>query len=352
MKSFLNAAGRFTLTLLFTLIAVGEDAFAMEQNAPSESVIGTAHLRVERLAVRIPSSIGGLGLAGLSAVTVGDSIYLFGGDTWDEKVGITNTLLRFDTRTQSFTKVQTKGTMPRIKITSAIFDGTDVYLFGGFTPQGLSDQIIRFNPKTAELEVLTPPAVLPSPRGRTAAFFDGRYAWILGGNIGSFKPTGYLDEIVRFDPKTHEVKLMNEKLPFPVANRIGVVYDSKTAYLPGGMISKEPTKTDNIVAYVPGGGARVLEGAALPFHADGGAFELMNGLVVIIGGGKTPEDDPSALLSNILLFDPASNRLKDAGVALPSPRKGTAAARVGDSIYLFGGTKIDEVVKLTFRVGL
>jgi N-acetylneuraminic acid mutarotase len=299
----------------------------------------------------MPSPLDGLGLQGLSAVTVGDSIYLFGGDTWDKKVGITNTLLRFDTRTQSFTKVQTKGTMPRIKITSAIFDGTDVYLFGGFTAQGLlSDQIIRFNPKTAELEALAPPAVLPSPRGRTAAFFDGRYVWILGGNIGSFKPAGYLDEIVRFDPKTHEVKLMNEKLPFPVANRIGVVFDGKTAYLPGGMIAEEPTKTDKIVAYGLGGGVRVLEGAALPFHADGGAFELMNGLVVIMGGGKTPEDDPSALLSNILLFDPASNRLKDAGVTLPSPRKGTAAARVGDSIYLFGG-KVGEVAKITLRVG-
>ena len=86
---------------------------------------------------------------------------------------------------------------PRAGI-SAIWDGTNVYVFGG---DGAGTAIARFNPATEE--VTTIGASLPNASFITSAAYDGTHAFVFGGMLADGSTS--TNEITRFDPATETI---------------------------------------------------------------------------------------------------------------------------------------------------
>jgi hypothetical protein len=155
---------------------------------------------------------------GTSAVfdVVGPFVYIFGGkydsDTYYD------TIMRWDFDEGGIGPVDLipiKLPTP-VAYTSAVWDQTPgkAFIFGGETDTDpYVGTITEFDPNDSgsEVEEYTNAAIIP-PRSKTAAVFDGRYAYIFGGASTS----GSLDEIVRFNPNgdwTEGVQLMCMPLP-------------------------------------------------------------------------------------------------------------------------------------------
>ncbi|MBW3584168.1 MAG: hypothetical protein KY455_13845 [Euryarchaeota archaeon] len=128
-------------------------------------------------------------------------VYLFGGheDTDGTSASschpachVGTQILSFDPRTA---EIQTMAdALPSERwYTSATFDGTYAYVFGGVNDTEARDEILRFDPRNGEVLVI---GDLPSPRGGTSTVSTANRAYIFGGD----DLDGTLDEIVRFQP--------------------------------------------------------------------------------------------------------------------------------------------------------
>jgi hypothetical protein len=73
--------------------------------------------------------------------------------------------------------------------TSAIWDGNNVYIFGGVVDENGSfpmsaktvGDILKFNPESENLRIMD--TTLPSNRSSTSALWSGKYVYILGGDF-------------------------------------------------------------------------------------------------------------------------------------------------------------------------
>jgi fibronectin type 3 domain-containing protein len=77
--------------------------------------------------------------------------------------------------------------------TSAAWDGTVAYIFGGEGPNGTLGEILRFDPVEQTVTLL---GTLPTARTGTSAVWAGTDAYVFGGDEGETRT----DEIVRFTP--------------------------------------------------------------------------------------------------------------------------------------------------------
>ena len=77
--------------------------------------------------------------------------------------------------------------------TSAVWNGTYAYVFGGGSESSAINQIVRYNPSTDTVTVMS--ATLPTGRGINAAVWTGTYAYIFGGYDGY----SCLNQILRYD---------------------------------------------------------------------------------------------------------------------------------------------------------
>jgi len=113
---------------------------------------------------------------------------------------------------------------------AAAWDGTDIYLFGGVSTDGQTDQILRFSPRTETVTVL--PQRLPAARQAATAVWTGSQILVVGG-AGAERD---FSQIVRFDPATHAVTTAAAQLPTP-RRGVGVAWTGRVAYLVGGYSS-------------------------------------------------------------------------------------------------------------------
>ncbi len=171
--------------------------------------------------------------------------------------------------------------------TSAVWDDAEqvAYIFGGFNENGdeagaqchpnCMRGILRFDPNAqAQSQSVDPmPVELPSDRWNTSAVFDGRYAYVIGGE----DRTGPIDEIVRFDPVEMEVAVVGS-LPTS-RTQTSAITDGTDAFIFGGLEQGNVT-TDEIVQFSPsspqslstqaGAGAGEIELSWSPPIDDGG----------------------------------------------------------------------------------
>lgn len=181
-------------------------------------------------------------------------------------------------------------------------------------------------------------ATLPTPIYQASAIWDGNYAFLFGGCKLTGKPcedNGYLDTIVRFDPGTGEVRVMNATLPNP---RLGTtaVWDGHNAYIFGGydergdyrkQILRYNTTTDTI----SGTGEPLIVRVAF-------ASSFWDGSKAYVLGGQTLELGLSNFWFNgIQVYDPKNNSVEFADSVLPTGRYATSAIWTGSNALIFGG---------------
>lgn len=146
--------------------------------------------------------------------------------------------------------LQTK--LPHVRAgSSAVWDGKDAYIFGGWYVDETNraqylDDIVRFNPDANE--VVTMKARLPMGRAFTTAVRDGQYAYIFGGQSEYVNGTGVdLDEILRYDPSTDTIEVLQVKLPFGTEAAMAVWIGSDAYIFGGGDVFRGGNSRDNIV---------------------------------------------------------------------------------------------------------
>ena len=228
-----------------------------------------------------------------AATAPNGKIYVFGGNSFD---GYSDDIFEFDPVTQSVTTLE--ATLPRgsYDTSAATAPNGKIYVFGGTSSGGTSqyflDDILEFDPITQSVTTLE--ATLPSGRADTsAATAPNGKIYVFGGydaNSGS-----YLDDIIEFDPVTQSVTTLSETLP-------SVRFGTSAATAPNGKI------------YVFGG---------------------------VLGSGR--------YLDDILEFDPVTQTVTTLEATLPSTRFGTSAATAPNGkIYVFGGVfgdRLDDILE-------
>jgi N-acetylneuraminic acid mutarotase/fibronectin type 3 domain-containing protein len=258
---------------------------------------------------------------GTSAIWDGTNAYIFGGDSL-------NQIVRYNPGTDTATV--TGATLPTARrFTSAVWDGTNAYIFGGWDDAGLLNEIVRYNPATNT--VVTMSATLPSGRWGTSAVWDGTNAYIFGGT-----DTGatHRDQIVRYNPVTNAVTIMSVTLPSG-RDRTSAIWDGTNAYVFGGWDGG----WDEIVRYNPATNSVTTMSAVLPSNR-WATSAVWDGTSAYIFGGYD-----GARLGDVVRYNPLTNSVTTMSADLPSNRSGTSAIWDGTSAYVFGGESLDEIVQ-------
>ncbi len=205
--------------------------------------------------------------------------------------------------------------------TSAVWDGTNAYIFGG-ADAGWLNQIVRYNPASNTVATMT--ATLPTGRYRTSAVWDGTNAYIFGGEDAS----SLLNQIVRYNPSTNTVTAMTATLP---TGRYGTsaVWDGTNAYVFGG---NDGSSLNQIVRYNPSTNTVTAMTATLPtgrYHASA----VWDGTNAYVFGGIGP-----GRLNEIVRYNAGTDTVTTMSATLPTVRYWTSAAWDGTNAYVFGGT--------------
>lgn len=131
------------------------------------------------------------------------SAHIFGGKGLNG-YGSKKTVRYYPERNSAYVRTNT---LPTVRdLTSATFDGTYGYVYGGRTPDYISDEILRYNVSNGSFTLV---GRLPSARYATSAATDGRNAYIFGGLKGLF----YTDEILLHTPGNGRITTISTKLP-------------------------------------------------------------------------------------------------------------------------------------------
>lgn len=271
--------------------------------------------------------------------------------------------------------------------TSAVWDGTGAYIFGGMESNGTCEcvrelnEVVRYTPADNTMRRMH--ATLPTARQDMSAVWTGRYAFLFGGREG---PTGPgLNQILRYDPVADVVDVMTRTLPVPLHSTTAV-WDGVNAYVFGGACDCGGSWISTILVYNPISNTLTQRDTGIPGSGGSAVWDGTNAYVLHDAYGKaaryTPATDTvarmgtnfpawgtsavtdgpnafvfgghsgQALLDQIVCYHLGTDTLAAKGVTLPSRRWGTSAVWNGTAAYVFGGYGgaeyydfIDEVVQ-------
>lgn len=282
--------------------------------------------------------------SGMSAVWDGANVYVFGGLGYLRY----DQIVRYNPATDTTTTMNAVLPTGRSALT-AVWDGSNAYVFGGYgydttcSCDRQMSQIVRYNPSTNA--VTTMGATLPIGRAGASAVWDGTNVYVFGGLHGSLGSPG-LTDIVRYNPATDTVTTMGAALPTG-SHSASAIWDGTSAYIFGGCCESITRQLSNrIVRYTPATDTVTVLPTTLP-TARAETSAVWDGANAFIFGGS--DGAPTA---QILRFDPGTGTVTPASALLPRPRSGTAAAWNGSAAYVVGGFNptegtIDEIVRYT-----
>jgi N-acetylneuraminic acid mutarotase len=174
-----------------------------------------------------------------SAVTAGSVAYLIGGSdgaSWDPRV--------LATRDGRHFRVAARLQVP-VRYAAVAGDGGEIWMFGGQTPSGATNDMQRISPATGQATVAG--HLLPAPlQGAAAIVLDGQI-YVAGGVAAGATS----QRVYRFDPATSSVRVAGQ-LPVPVAYAAGVVAGG-VGYLIGGEDGPRAVPTVTTLRLVPAG---------------------------------------------------------------------------------------------------
>lgn len=264
---------------------------------------------------------------GASAVWTGSEAYVFGGNFGDV---VLQDIVRFSPLAGEVATVAAVIPGGRTEAAAA-WNGTHAFLFGGRNASGGTDAILRFDPES--LEVRTMDATLPYPLIGASAVWTGGHALIFGGAA----PSGESDRILRYDPVQDELMLLNLRLPTPRV-MTAAAWDGAAAYVVGGThVAVGDNLLDEVVRYDPA--ANTVDRLSLPYPVTEAAAAWVDGALVVLGGRSDLK-----ILNAIIRVDPAEGTARRLYATLPSPKNAMPAVAAGRDILLFGGGFSDDIV--------
>lgn len=220
---------------------------------------------------------------------------------------------------------------------SAVWTGTHAYMFGGDKPgtnAPSTDEITRLDPVTGHSEVIR--ARLPQTLGDTSAIWDGTHAYIFGGR--------WSDRIYRFSPGTETIETMEARFPLPILGTAAAWDGQRYAYIFGGLSCTDLpcSYSRRIYRYEPATDT-LIDIKSMPYL--GFASAVWNDGVSFIFGGR----DAYNWSDKVYRFDPVAESFTTVAT-LPSPRARTSSVVVGDSAYVIGGqtafwTYVGDVIR-------
>ncbi|MEO7802994.1 MAG: kelch repeat-containing protein, partial [Actinomycetota bacterium] len=239
---------------------------------------------------------------------------------------------------------------------SAIWDGRDIYIIGGYQQTLISDRIVRYNPITGMTSEVA--ARLPSQAGNSArAWFSAAWdprvrpgcpegcAFIFGGTSKlSNGAVFYYDQVLRFDPSSGTISVRNARLPGKVNGSgrccTSAVFDPIRGLfhlfggrVPGASSTGAGVIVDDILAYDPVLDAVSIEASlSTPLQFTSSIFDGTNAYVF---GGDA--DGVNILSDRVQRFSPTSFGVTTLGQRLLSGRRLSAAFCDNNEAFILGG---------------
>ncbi len=215
---------------------------------------------------------------------------------------------------------------PRSRLAVAT-DGLRLYAIGGETQDGVTDDLLVYDPVT---NGWLPLANKPTPAANiAAAYIDGRI-YVPGGSTAD----GGVTQVMEVYDVAADTWTAGTALPAPLSGYALAAWDG-ALYLFGGWDGTQYRAETWILQ--PGSGEGWREGAALPGSRALAAAASHKGIIYVIGGY-----DGRVALRDVLAYDP---RAADEGrptlavkTPLQQPRAGLAAVGVGVHVFALGGS--------------
>lgn len=240
-------------------------------------------------------------------------------------------IIRFDPATR---RSQTMlATLPAVRANiSAIWTGRYAYVFGGDSSTNYSttvtDQILRYDPAADSVSIMG--AKLPTARAGTSAAWDGTYAYIFGGYDYNNRE---VSEILRYHPATDTLAVMGGRL---TQSRwlTSAVFDGTNFFIFGGRGFWN--QYDRIDRYSPATDSVTAMASRLPSFDTSAVWDGHSAL--LFGGGAMANGYPYSYgYQYIYKFDTTRDALTGMSYYLPSPRQGSGAIWDGSKAWVFGG---------------
>lgn len=248
---------------------------------------GASTLRPERMP---------LSLQGASASWDGAYAYVVGGAQGNGAAGLSDAIVRFDPRHGRIDALLAIHLPQPLWHAAVVQAWGRTYVIGGARPgQDDSDEVVSFAPGS-------PPAVvghLPRPLSEASAVWTGEAIYVLGGtsrsHVGNHTVTANSADILRAGPDGAWTR--EAALPAPLAARWSAVafWDGRDVRLAGGQ-QAGLTTSDRVVAFNPDNRTSWVESGRLPYAVSGamGAWAAGRGLLL---GGTVEDKSTSRVLA-------------------------------------------------------
>ncbi len=216
---------------------------------------------------------------------------------------------------------------PRTEVAVVNHQGK-IYVFGGFTPKGITDQVEIYDPNSGTWSIGSP---MPKALHHTSAVSTNGKIYIIGGFTGGlWFPQNITLE---YDPSSDQWK---EKSPMPTrrgALATGVI--NGKIYAVGGAHKKflKLVNTDANEVYNPTTD-QWKSLAPLPTPRDHLTLSVFKNTIYVIGGRVNVNYHEN--LDTNESYDPKSNQWKTLA-PLPTARSGITSQTLHSKIYVFGG---------------
>jgi N-acetylneuraminic acid mutarotase len=222
---------------------------------------------------------------------------------------------------------------------AAVWTGTKAFVFGGCgdpcDANHCTADIFEYDLRL-DLLIATGDA-LPTTRSGAAAFWDGKFAYVVAGTTCP----GFTNEIVRYDPATHEVRVMESTLTEEANGETApakvyypaIVWTGQKAYIFGG--ENNLARYRRIWMFDPAADTIQQMNAQITPGRGQLAAVWVGNAALLFGGCKG--GNPPCETDEILRYDPAKDTITQEPTRLPVPFYGEGAAWDGTWAYIFGG---------------
>jgi len=217
-----------------------------------------------------------------------------------------------------------------LKDPSSVWTGEAVYVFGGLSWTGgssdFSDEIVRYEPDTGNVTVMD--ARLPWKGAAASSVWDDRSRPEAGCPEGCAY-VFWKDTVTRYDPSTDTVEEMNASLPNRVTETTAV-WTGQRAYIFGGQVGF--SSVDQILRYDPVNDTVTKLEESFPGPRESMASVWTGEEAYLFGGLGSGGHE-------IWRFDPGPERLQKLELSLNMSMYGASAVWDGHHAFVLGGIK-------------